>query len=108
MSRLEKQFELYWRGLRGPALTPEHQFHPVRKWRFDFAHLPGRIAIEIEGGTWMRGGHSRGKGYQEDCEKYNEAVRLNWRVFRLTGKMITVQNVGMIIEKAVEAEKGAI
>lgn len=105
MSRLEKQFALYWRGLNGPPLAPEHGFHPTRKWRFDFAHLPSRVAVEIEGGTWMSGGHSRGKGYQEDCEKYNEAVRLNWRVFRLTGKMITVQNVGMIIGESIDQQK---
>jgi very-short-patch-repair endonuclease len=102
MSRLEKQFAIYWQGLSGPKLTPEHKFHPTRKWRFDFAHIEKRVAIEIEGGTWMQGGHSRGRGYQEDCEKYNEAVRLGWRVFRLTGKMITVQNVGNIIAEVIK------
>ena len=106
-SRLEKRFALYWRGLNGPELKPEHAFHPTRKWRFDFAHLQSRVAIEIEGGTWTRGGHSRGEGYQKDCEKYNEATRLNWRVFRLTGKMITAENVLSIIGKVQELSKEA-
>lgn len=61
-----------------------------RRWRFDFAHLDSRVAIEIEGGTWTNGAHSRGKHFAEDCEKYNAAVRSGWRVFRLTGEMITV------------------
>ena len=67
--------------------TPEVKFHPSRKWRFDFADWDNQVAVEIEGGTWMRrGGHTTGSGYQKDTEKYNEAVKLGWRVLRYTGK----------------------
>jgi very-short-patch-repair endonuclease len=88
-SRLESKFSLYWRGLQGPPLTPEHKFHPKRKWRFDFASVETKTAIEIEGGVWTGGRHTRGSGYVSDCEKYNEATKEGWAVFRLTSGSIT-------------------
>ena len=37
----------------------EFQFHPTRKWRADF-HLKGRrILVEVEGGIWSNGRHTR-------------------------------------------------
>lgn len=66
-------------------------FHPVRKWRFDFVlvtGMEGEFAIEIEGGAWMQGRHTRGKGFIEDIRKYNEAARLGWTVIRFTPSMI--------------------
>jgi very-short-patch-repair endonuclease len=66
----------------------EYKFHPERKWRFDFALIDHKIAIEIEGGTWTGGRHVRAAGYRNDCEKYNEAVKLGWRVLRYTSDMI--------------------
>jgi len=62
----------------------EYRFHPTRKWRFDYAIPDSRIAIEYEGGVWSRGRHSRGKGYISDCDKYNAATVLGWRVLRYT------------------------
>ena len=46
------------------------------------------MAIEIEGGTWTGGRHTRGAGYSGDCEKYNQALRDGWRVFRYTTDML--------------------
>lgn len=66
----------------------EYRFHPVRRWRFDFAWPEYGVAVEVEGGTWVRGAHTRGKHFESDCEKYNEAARMKWRVFRFTTDMI--------------------
>jgi hypothetical protein len=60
------------------------QHRKKREWRFDVAAPVQRIAIEIEGGVWTRGRHTRGKGYIEDMEKYNRAVVLGWRLLRYT------------------------
>ena len=62
----------------------EYPFHPIRKWRFDFAHHRLRIAIEVEGGIFAKSksGHTSGAGYKKDMEKYNEAAMLGWQVLR--------------------------
>lgn len=68
----------------GVDLIPEYKFHPKRKWRFDYALPDQMLAIECEGGIWTNGRHTRGKGYKNDMEKYNEAVKLGWRLLRYT------------------------
>lgn len=87
-SDLERAFETQliaagWFGWRC-----EHKFHPVRGWRFDFAFTGPMIAVELEGGTWAKGRHTRGAGYAEDCIKYAEAALLGWRVYRFTGDQV--------------------
>lgn len=66
----------------------EYRYHPKRRWRFDFAWTERMVAVEIEGGTWSGGRHVRGAGFAKDCEKYNEAARLGWQVYRFTGDMV--------------------
>lgn len=87
-SDLERQFETLWRQLGGEPLKSEYRFHPKRKWRFDFADPFQKIAIELEGGVWTGGRHTRPEGFTKDCEKYNAAALLGWRVFRFTTKML--------------------
>lgn len=67
----------------------EYRFHPVRKWRFDYAWVDRRISVEIEGGIWSRGRHTRGGGFMGDLEKYNEATRLLWRIYRFTPQQLS-------------------
>lgn len=92
----EKAFALIWKALGGVELQREVTFCE-RKWRFDFAQVETKVAVEIEGGVWSGGRHTRGKGYIEDCTKYNRASVLGWTVFRLTPDMITRDKVQEII-----------
>lgn len=73
-----------------PVPVPEHKFHPVRRWRFDWAFVPQKLALEVEGGVFMKGGgrHSRGAGYRKDLEKYNTATALGWRILRVLPEQI--------------------
>ena len=96
-SRLESRFELLWRALAGPTLEKEFRFHPVRKWRADFAHLPSRTLIEIEGGIYVNGRHNRGTGFAADLEKYLEAAPAGWRVVRLGPNELTAESVGRLV-----------
>lgn len=70
--------------------TPEREFvfHPERKWRFDFCFPEAMVALEVEGGTWVRGRHARPKGFAEDCVKYSEAALAGWTLLRVTGEHI--------------------
>ena len=72
----------------GFKFIKEHRFHPVRKWRFDFACLEKRVAVEIAGGVFSGGRHTRGVGYINDMEKYNTAVELGWKILRYTPDQI--------------------
>ena len=83
------QFAALWErfGPTGFPLMTELIFAPPRRWRFDFAFIPAKVAIEIEGVVWYGGAKSRhqtARGLMADCEKYNTAVELGWRVLRYT------------------------
>ena len=83
-----------------PQPVREYRFHPTRKWRFDFAWVRERVAVEIEGGAWSQGRHTRGAGFSEDCAKYNAATCAGWSVLRFTGDMLRdpAQCIAQVIE----------
>lgn len=80
--RIPVPFDQQCRAYGLPEPTAEHRFHPTRRWRFDWAWPAYKIAVEIEGGVFAGGRHSRGAGYRNDLEKYNSAHLMGWRVFR--------------------------
>ena len=96
-SKLEAKFLFLWRCLDGPKLEIEYRFHPKRKWRADFVHLPSKTLIEIEGGAWVGGRHNRGGGFVKDAEKYLEATLAGWCVVRLTEKQVEVEWIDRLI-----------
>lgn len=88
-SEHEERFAIHVRAVGlSRGMVREYQFAPHRKWRFDFAWPEKKIAVEIEGGTWSAGRHTRGTGFAADCEKYNAAALHGWRVLRFTGEMV--------------------
>ncbi len=72
-----------------PEPTLEHRFAPPRQWRFDLAWPELKLAVECEGGIWTGGRHTRGKGFEDDCVKYNAAALLGWTLLRFTGGMLS-------------------
>ena len=97
MSELERRFADLWVELY-PAidLYSQHKFHPKRRFLFDFAHLPTRTAIELQGGIWVKSGHNTGTGLLRDYEKLNLATSLGWKVFMLASEMVTTEWLGTI------------
>jgi len=66
----------------------EYKFHPKRKWRADFLITGTKILVEVEGGIWSCGRHTRGKGYIGDMEKYNEAAMMGFTVLRFSTEQV--------------------
>ncbi len=95
---LGQKFEIFWKLGNGLPLQSEYKFYPGRKWRFDYAIPDKMVAIELEGGVYTNGRHTRGKGYENDCEKYNAALSQGWKVFRLTTNLCTFDNIKQIID----------
>lgn len=65
---------------------PEKQFRfcPTRRWAADFAFQDARLLVECDGGNFTEGRHTRGKGFEDDCEKLSTAAAMGWRVIRVT------------------------
>lgn len=97
------------RAHRLPEPARQHRFalELDRQWRFDFAFLEYRLAVEVEGLVAMRamvprgrgqpgyrqtiiltGRHATPEGFKEDVEKYNAATLLGWRLLRVHQDLI--------------------
>ena len=88
VSRLEETFALHCRASSLPTFEREFAFAKPRRFRADFAWPEKMVLVEIEGGVWSGGRHTRGSGFSEDCVKYNLAALLGYRVFRFTGDQV--------------------
>ena len=96
MTLLEAQCEAS--GLSAPVR--EYVFAKPRKWRIDFAWIDRCIALEQEGGVWIRGRHTRGKGYLNDLEKYNELAARGWLLIRVTPDQMARGEAFLWVERA--------
>ncbi len=87
-NKLTSEFRFYWRALADDLPEPieEYRFHKPRRWKFDRAWVDARVAVELEGGVFSNGRHTKGVGYSNDCEKYNQAQIDGWIVLRYTVK----------------------
>lgn len=95
-SKLEIAFKAAWSLADERSefpLASEVVFYPGRRWRLDYAVLELRLGIEIQGGTFMGGGHSRGMGQNRDFEKSNAAIATGWRVLFADTKMLAPKQI---------------
>lgn len=106
----DKKLVVKWFAEHGLLAEPEYRFHSVRKWRFDFALCPAgcyisdiplyKVALEVEGGVWVSGRHTRGSGFAKDMAKYNEAAAMGWRILRVEPKNLCMQETVDLIKRA--------
>lgn len=87
-SDLEQELLFQISAVGLPEPKTEYRFYSGRRWRFDGAWPEHKLAYEVEGGIWSGGRHVRGKGFEQDCIKYNNAALEGWCVLRFTGGMI--------------------
>ena len=83
-SALEAEFALQLRAHGVTGWTREFQAIPTRRFRLDFAWPDQKVGVELDGGTWSNGRHSRGKGYDSDCEKLALLQLAGWTIFKAT------------------------
>jgi very-short-patch-repair endonuclease len=89
-----KKFTDFFRLIEGNPSIPdpveEFKFHPKRKWSIDLFWPDQKLALEIEGGTYMKsgGGHRSITGYHQDMEKYNAICVYGFSLLRFTTKQM--------------------
>lgn len=91
----------------GLVFVEEHQFLKSRRWRFDFAFLDEKLAVEVQGGIWVQGRHSRGRGYLADLKKKEQALKNGWIVFECEKTMIEKGEALQTIVFLLEMRRGA-
>jgi very-short-patch-repair endonuclease len=88
---------------QGKGIRKRLQEAGLQDWRFDFAWVYLKLAVEIEGGVWSRGRHVRGSGYISDMRKYNAAQLAGWTVLRYDSESVAsgraINEVEVIIKK---------
>lgn len=65
----------------------EVRFWPTRRWRIDIL-VADSVAVEVDGGGWVMGRHSRGAGIEADAEKSAHIAISGYRLIRVTPKHV--------------------
>jgi very-short-patch-repair endonuclease len=94
----EDAFDFQARAYKLPPFERDYRFAKSlvnengrpRQWRFDFAFVAFKVALEVEGLVVRRiggelvttGRHATADGFREDCIKYASAALLGWTVLR--------------------------
>lgn len=81
---------------------PVRQFKPLvdRRYRCDFAFPDHNLLVEVDGGGFVSGRHTRGKGFEADCERRNLLTLAGYRTLHVTGKHIDSGEAIGWLEKA--------
>ena len=95
----EYRFAAMIAGGTGKGLRARLQAAGIQDWRFDLAWPSLRIAVEVDGGGFVAGRHSRGAGMESDCAKLSTAVSRGWRVLRVTPRQVKDGRALQWIEK---------
>ena len=91
---------LFCRALKLAEPEAEYRFHPVRKWRFDYAWPAQKLALEVQGAIFINGRHTRGAALLKEHEKLNTAAALGWRVLFVTPKQVANGEAMQFVEQA--------
>lgn len=95
----------------GYDVVMEYEFHPVRKWRFDYCIIELMIAIEQEGGVFgyrrkdgtrsEKGAHSSVVGMMNDMEKYNAANEMGFSLIRRTPDALVTHDTIQLLKSLI-------
>lgn len=103
-SALEAELALQIRALELPEPIREYVVPGIPRFRYDFAWKNCKLLIEVNGGTYVKSGHTTHKGIDRDYRKNRWAQQLGWRCFSYTGEDVKNGTAIDEIRKALEAE----
>ncbi len=83
----------------------EFKFHPQRKWRLDLYASAYQFGIELHGGIFSGGRHTRGSGFRDDREKMNAAVELGISVLEYWPQAIADGSAAAQVERIIAARQ---
>ncbi len=104
ISQLEELLELQLEELN-LSYEREYKFDSSRRWRVDFVLHEYKIAIEVEGGTWVNGRHNRASSIEADMDKYNALAIHGWTLLRFSGSMIKSGKAVTVIQNAIQKRR---
>lgn len=100
--KAKRDFASWLERVSPDPIFTEHQFHPTRKWRFDFCIPQLMLAFEYDG--LMQHGRNQGHasigGILRDSEKLNEAQSLGWVVVRVNAKTVSNKSAFAMARRA--------
>lgn len=104
-----------WLKANGVQFATEYEFAEAfgRKWCTDYYFEKGavKLAVEVEGGAFSGGRHTRGVGFSNDIEKYNFYTFLGIKLLRLQPRhvqnspVLAVDAIKSILDNSNDIEK---
>ena len=90
LSDPEERLAFHLKAVGIAGFVRQYRWCQGRAFRADFAFVPERLLVEVQGGIHIRGArsHTGIKGYEYDRSRQNEAVVLGWRVLEFTPRQI--------------------
>lgn len=75
-----------------PLFERQMRIHPQRKFMADFFFPASRhalaLVVEVDGGIWVGGRHTTGRGVESDCEKSFLIAQMPARLMRVTPNLV--------------------
>ena len=103
----EHRFGALASGGTGKGVRDRLRATGLSDWRFDYAWPEHKVALEVEGGIFSGGRHTRGKGFAEDMRKYNSAAVLGWIVLRCQPKELMKLDTITMVKQAIATRTAA-
>lgn len=96
-SRLEEKFAEMWTNLY-PAIPFQTECKLIegRRFKHDFVFEEAKIAIEIQGAIFVKGGHNSPKGIVRDYTKSLLALKAGYSTIFLSSNMLTEEHLADI------------
>lgn len=76
----------------------------LRLWRFDYSWPTHKVALEVEGGVWSQGRHTRPQGFIEDKRKYSEAAIQGWAMLYTFPDELMSHDTLLMVRRALYAK----